>query len=81
MDNLQAKSVNLLSKAASERTREWLGDDAWDELTKYNEDRMPEWRRITRQRESLVDKEELEQKKATVLADMIERQILYEELE
>ena len=81
MDNLQAKSVNLLSKAASKRTREWLGEDAWDELTKYNEERMPEWRKITRQRESLVDKDELEKKKATVLADMIERQILYEELE
>ena len=80
MHSLQAKSVNLLSKAARRRTKKWLGQEGYDELTKYDESNLREWRKITRQREALLDREELEQRKAYVLADLIERQKAYDEL-
>jgi hypothetical protein len=74
------KSVNLMSAAAAQRTKEWLGDEAYDELTKYEETRLPEWRRITRAREAELGKEKLEAAKATVLSQLIKRQMIVDDM-
>jgi hypothetical protein len=77
LNALEQRKVILLSEAAKERTREWVGNEAWFELTKYWTENQPQWRELQREREAQMTAEEMEEKKRLALEQIIyQRQVL-----
>ena len=74
------REVLLLSDAATQRTKDWLGDEAWQELTKYDQRNASAWRKLQKQRMKNVDPAELEERKKIVLEAYIETQKTLDQL-
>jgi hypothetical protein len=58
---VQARQIVLLSEAGIQRTKDWIGDDAWNEFNKYNRKNNREWQELQRQRIKEIDMDPHEQ--------------------
>ena len=77
MDQVSARQVVLLSDAAIERTKEWLGPEAWDDLAKYHRHGGATWKETQRQRDKKLTPEQKEKRKCEALASCIKAQDAY----
>lgn len=71
---LEQRTVVLLSDAAWERTKDWMPEDAFYELTKYNQDNYKGWQKLQRQREQEISPKEQHERKEQALVECIEDQ-------
>jgi hypothetical protein len=77
---LAQRTVVLMSDAAMERIKDWMPEEGFYELIKYNKDNAAEWRKLQRQREKELSPKEQEEAKAAVLASCIADQHRLDEL-
>ena len=74
LDPMVARDVYFFSDEAEKGLRGLLTEEAWNELTKYNRNRLHEWNAIQKERLAKVNKKELEELKELTLKSMCERQ-------
>jgi hypothetical protein len=74
LDQMAARDVYFFSDEAEQELRGLLTEEAWNELTKYNRNRLHEWRAIQKERMTKVNKKELDELKELTLKSMYERQ-------
>lgn len=75
----QQRNVTLLSEAGKGRVREWVGDEAWADLTKYWFENRFEWNEIQKAREEQIPPDEREKRKKEVYEQVVEQQTITDE--
>lgn len=80
LPSCRQRKVVLYSNAGKQRMREWLGKEAWADLTKYSVENRREWAVIQKARKGQLPLEEQEKRKAEVYAQLIKRQIITDDL-
>ena len=74
LDPQAARTVYLLSDKASKEIREELGDAAWIELNKYNQNNLKDWNDIQRERNKRINPIKLDKIKRATLIELKKRQ-------